>query len=73
MRISPSALVLTLLLSLGLAGCADANQSADPAPDGSVTCEFPPAGNPARPVDPPSGEAVPATGTVTATDRKSVM
>lgn len=67
MRISPSALVLTLLLSLGLAGCADANQSADPAPDGSVTCEFPPAGNPARPVDPPSGEAVPATGTVTAT------
>lgn len=58
-------------LPLTLSACVDANQSAlgegaTPAATG-VTCNFLPDGEPARAVDPPSGDAVPEIGTVPAT------
>lgn len=57
-------------LALSLTACADANQSANT--DGTTaaqgaTCEYPPAREPARPVDPPSTTDVPNVGTATAT------
>lgn len=57
--------------ALVLGGCASA-----PTPGGSgtglasvarVTCEYTVTGGPARPVDPPNGEQVPASGTATVT------
>lgn len=68
MRIRP--LVLTLAAAvLATAGCADANKSnTEPVAAGdTVTCEYPSDGSPARAVDPPPSENVPATGEVTAT------
>ncbi|MFT3886938.1 MAG: peptidylprolyl isomerase [Arachnia sp.] len=60
--------VILIAAVLALAGCADANKS-NPggSASGTVTCSYPSDGEPARPADPPSTTAVPATGTVTAT------
>lgn len=65
----PSALLVLLL-----AGCTapvEASPSpsapAGPAPAGTVNCEYGVTGGAAREVQPPTGEAVPATGTVEAT------
>lgn len=68
MRIRPLALTITAA-ALALAGCVDANQSnTEPVAAGdTVTCEYPEDGQPARAVDPPPMENVPATGEVTAT------
>ena len=55
---------------LGLAACGDANVSNSPGDvvaGESTTCEYPPAGNPAKTVDPPPTSGVPTTGEVTAT------
>lgn len=55
---------------LGLAACGDANQSnvpGDVVAGDTVTCEYPPAGDPAKPVDPPPTSGVPTQGEVTAT------
>ncbi|MDO5678246.1 MAG: peptidylprolyl isomerase [Propionibacteriaceae bacterium] len=54
---------------IALAGCTDANQSNTGPVDaaGTTTCEYPPAGSPAKAVDPPPTSGVPTQGTVTAT------
>lgn len=57
-------------LALALAGCATTQPGSAPASgqaEGTVACDFRPGGTPARPVDPPSGVDVPATGTATVT------
>lgn len=60
--------VLAAASALVLAGCADANSTNVGAPlAGTVTCAYPPDGDPARAVDPPETANVPASGTVTAT------
>ena len=68
MRIRP--IVLTAAAAaLLIAGCGDANQS-NPQPvaqGGTVSCEYPADGSPARPVDAPPTENVPATGEVAVT------
>lgn len=78
---SPAARGLTALtlLALALTGCtaaatdpqpsaASSTSAAAPTPAaGAVTCEYPAAGEPARPVEPPPTTGVPATGTVTYT------
>lgn len=54
--------------ALGLAGCADANQSAGAVVSGGMaTCSYPSEGEPARAVDPPETTNVAAAGTVQAT------
>lgn len=60
---------MVAVAALGLAGCADANQSATATAqaDSVTTCEYPPAGDPARTVDPPATTNVSTRGTVTAT------
>lgn len=53
---------------LACGACTDANQSNDP--DGvaqGATCEYPSAGEPAKPVDPPESDDIMNTGSVTAT------
>ena len=46
---------------------APASGSAAGATGATKLCDYPVSGDPVRPVDPPSGENVPATGTVSAT------
>lgn len=54
--------------ALLLVGCADANQSNSPDEVArGVTCQYPSAGQPAKPVDPPSTTDVVNQGTVSAT------
>lgn len=66
MKKSWVAILATVLLAL--AGCADANQSNDPADvSGGVECEYPADGLPARAVDPPPTSGVSNQGTVAAT------
>lgn len=48
-----------------------APQRPEPLPD-SVTCEYPESGEAAKPVDAPSGDAIPATGTVPVTLQSTV-
>lgn len=54
---------------LGLAACGDANQSnREPVVAGdTTTCQYPPAGQPAKPADPPATSGIPTTGEVSAT------
>ncbi|AQP44530.1 peptidylprolyl isomerase [Tessaracoccus flavus] len=68
MQIRPIILA-TLASALTLTACGDANQSnRDPVAVGdTVTCEYPEDGAPARPVDPPPTDNVPATGEVAVT------
>lgn len=57
-------------LSLAVAGCATAQPGTTAvagSADGTVQCSYRPGGSPARPVDPPTGTDVPATGTATVT------
>jgi len=63
-RIRP--LALLAVLALLATGCQNANDSAGDAVAGGagVTCEYPPEGEPARPVDPPRSENVSDQGTV---------
>lgn len=64
-----TALTLAAAVAATLAACGDANQSAGPTiqPGAGVDCSYPSDGQPAKPVDPPAGKGVAATGTVTAT------
>lgn len=61
--------VVTVAAVLGLASCSDANQSNQEVvvSEGTTTCEYPPAGQPAKTVDPPPTSGVPTQGQVTAT------
>ena len=58
-RVSFKALVPLIVSALVLVGCSDANQS-NPADETgrAVSCSYPPNGEPAKPVDPPSGEDI---------------
>ena len=62
------ALILSACV-VALVGCSDANVSntAPPPQAGTVNCDYPSDGQPARPVDPPPTTNVPATGEVTVT------
>ena len=68
-RLTAAAGMTALTLALALGGCASTPPGV-PSPSGAagtVLCEYRPGGTPARPVDPPSGTEVPATGTETVT------
>lgn len=59
---------VALLTSVALAGCGDANSSNDASEvSQATTCSYPAAGEPSKPVDPPSGDDVANQGTVGAT------
>ena len=53
--------------SAGAPSSAAAPASSASAPPGTVSCRYTTTSSPARPVDPPDGEAVPATGTALVT------
>ena len=65
-------LVFVWVLALGVSACApqqpkasDASSTAaEPAVDATTRCEYPAQGKPAKPVDPPRGDQVPASGQV---------
>lgn len=61
--------LLSLVALVTLTACSDANQSnpGEVVPEGAVRCEYPPAGEPAKPADPPPTANVPTQGEVTAT------
>lgn len=54
---------------MSLSACSDANQSnsEEVVAGDATTCEYPPAGDPAKAVDPPPSTGVPTQGQVTAT------
>ena len=57
-----------IAFALLLTGCSDANQSNPANETGrAVSCSYPPGGEPAKPVDPPSGEDVLNAGETKAT------
>lgn len=69
-RVSPSrAVPLLLAVAVGLSalsGCAIRPATSTAAP-GTVTCDYRPGSTPAKPVDPPDWQEVPATGTAPVT------
>lgn len=68
MRIRALSLLSAAAL-LSLSACADANQSNpdNVTAENTTTCEYPPAGEPAKAVDAPPSENVPTQGEVTVT------
>lgn len=60
-------LTASLIVCAALTGCQQQPQQAVRGTNGAVTCDYLVSGSPARPVDPPDGRNVPATGTVTMT------
>lgn len=62
------AFVPLVVSALAFTGCSDANQSNPVDETGrAVSCSYPPGGEPAKPVDPPSGEDVLNAGETKAT------
>lgn len=62
LRIVPVAVVALSLVGCGLSGAAPSSPAVN-----ATTCQYPPAGSPAKAVDPPPTTNVPTRGTVTAT------